>query len=502
MNFSHFLKEVEGSKRAANQVSNVAIHFSSIKIDFTVKDASGDACSHSIQIPQEAKDTLEPEDVAYLHAKGVFLIPPIQVCEKLIRCFFVHVHLTLPVVDAKDFLTRYVDGGPMSVNLMLLWSVFLAASDLMDEETIAEAGFRKRADMADAYYTRAKKLYDMNYLHDEEIFAQSILLMAGCRSQMNKDILAFWHLGGTALSRCQVMMAEMNAVNNDQDEISMHKKPLWARMWWCCLAVNAWGSLKTGWGLRISPTDNDIPVPDPQYILQELRDLPLPIQQQYISPNSERRVEYYILYLELVAILCKILGKYNKTKDNHPTSREISRWESKLINVEQKGLQIMSVDLHSSDKWLRLAAHQCQIFISGVYVTMFRQYLFAHPVIEGSEQEGWIRTAKQKINVAASQVVSSLEIMVSLDLMPYVQRETLGVFLPVTQYYLLQVSSSHDIERRFALNKFHTCVIILEEIQKTNWYAGLMLKILKGVLERVDSGNGDYLASLRCYGNI
>lgn len=61
---------------------------------------------------------------------------------------------------------------------------------------------------------------------------------------------------------------------------------------------------------------------------------------------------------------------------------------------------------------------------SGVYVTMFRQYLFAHPVIEGSEQEGWIRTAKQKINVAASQVVSSLEIVVSLDLMPYVQRET------------------------------------------------------------------------------
>lgn len=63
-----------------------------------------------------------------MQAKGVFSIPTIDVCEHLLRCYFLHVHVLLPVVNAHTFLTEYVNGGPSNINLMLLWATFLAGS--------------------------------------------------------------------------------------------------------------------------------------------------------------------------------------------------------------------------------------------------------------------------------------------------------------------------------------------------------------------------------------
>jgi hypothetical protein len=78
----------------------------------------------------ERKKLLQTHDYVYLEAKGVFDVPSTDVCDALVRDYFHHVHALLPVIDAGNFLSQYVSRGVSSMNLLLLWSVFLAAANV------------------------------------------------------------------------------------------------------------------------------------------------------------------------------------------------------------------------------------------------------------------------------------------------------------------------------------------------------------------------------------
>jgi hypothetical protein len=69
-------------------------------------------------------------DLEFLHLKGVFDFPIPTVCEKILRSYFHYVHPLLPIMDVNCFLAQYEEGGPQNVNLLLLWSMFLAAANV------------------------------------------------------------------------------------------------------------------------------------------------------------------------------------------------------------------------------------------------------------------------------------------------------------------------------------------------------------------------------------
>lgn len=71
-----------------------------------------------------------PQDLEYLRAKGVFSLPPSEVCHALIQTYFAHVHPILPILDATTFLTRLTQRGYRSVNLLLLWSIIFMATSV------------------------------------------------------------------------------------------------------------------------------------------------------------------------------------------------------------------------------------------------------------------------------------------------------------------------------------------------------------------------------------
>ena len=71
-----------------------------------------------------------PEDLAYLRLKGCFSLPSQNICEDLIRAYFLHVHPFLPIIDAGHFLAEFVKHEYQNINLLLLWSVFFAATNV------------------------------------------------------------------------------------------------------------------------------------------------------------------------------------------------------------------------------------------------------------------------------------------------------------------------------------------------------------------------------------
>ena len=99
-------------------------------ISLIAKDAAGFPCKINFRHNLDASHALDSTDHAYLEAKGVFAVPTTDVCDKLIRGFFSHVHPWFSVIDAADFLTKYANGGPTNVDLVLLWAVLMAGSEV------------------------------------------------------------------------------------------------------------------------------------------------------------------------------------------------------------------------------------------------------------------------------------------------------------------------------------------------------------------------------------
>lgn len=62
--------------------------------------------------------------------QGGFSLPAEGVCKALIRSYFYYVHPFLPIINVRNFFTKYLSGDMQKVNLLLLWSMFFAASNV------------------------------------------------------------------------------------------------------------------------------------------------------------------------------------------------------------------------------------------------------------------------------------------------------------------------------------------------------------------------------------
>lgn len=81
-------------------------------------------------VPKAIAASLGPEDLDYLRLKGAFSLPAPPVCDLLIRAYFHHVHPFFPIVEAKSFLDMYESAERGNLSVHLLWSMFLAASNV------------------------------------------------------------------------------------------------------------------------------------------------------------------------------------------------------------------------------------------------------------------------------------------------------------------------------------------------------------------------------------
>jgi hypothetical protein len=57
-------------------------------------------------------------------------LPSKEVCFQLIQCYFRHVHQLMPIIDAAEFLETFCTEGCEGINLLLLWSMFFACSNV------------------------------------------------------------------------------------------------------------------------------------------------------------------------------------------------------------------------------------------------------------------------------------------------------------------------------------------------------------------------------------
>lgn len=101
-----------------------------VTVSLTAKDRSGSFQDVDINLGLNSENDMDSADMAYLQAKGIFDLPSTEVCDRLIKGFFSHIHPWFPVIDAADFFSRYTSGASGQSDLMLLWGVLLAGIEV------------------------------------------------------------------------------------------------------------------------------------------------------------------------------------------------------------------------------------------------------------------------------------------------------------------------------------------------------------------------------------
>ena len=62
--------------------------------------------------------------------KGAFVFPETRIRENLVRTYFHYIHPFFPIIDVQDFLPKHENGALDKIGAHLLWSVYLAASNV------------------------------------------------------------------------------------------------------------------------------------------------------------------------------------------------------------------------------------------------------------------------------------------------------------------------------------------------------------------------------------
>ncbi|OAL38296.1 hypothetical protein AYO20_02355 [Fonsecaea nubica] len=174
---------------------------------------------------------LVAEDITYLcEVKGVLAFPPVITCDLLMGCFVRHFLPAYPVVDRNDLQRIYLRfrRGTISSPL-LMHSIFFAACQYMDENTLQEAGFKKRSTAQEHFHTRAALLHSFNCEKDQLMLIQSLIFMSPRWTNYSeeKDI-RFWT---TCACNLAFTMGLHKAIP-PSSRLSQHQRCLWRRIFW------------------------------------------------------------------------------------------------------------------------------------------------------------------------------------------------------------------------------------------------------------------------------
>ncbi|KAH0845928.1 hypothetical protein AYO21_01399 [Fonsecaea monophora] len=295
-----------------------------------------DICQHPrpshYMVPRGATRPLSPEESTFIEAGGCYSFPDKEICERLTQAYFKHIHPNLPIMEAGRFIARFRDRGTDGLNLLLMWSMFFAASSFADENLVKGAGYISRKAMKRAFFKRAKILYDIDYERDKIILIQSVILLSHWFVD-SEDRNGPWYWIGIAISLAHTMGLHRSLKHPSQTDTrdpGIHQS-LWRSIWWSCYFREVWISYGMGRPMRIHSNDVDVPMPTVDDIMRLSTVEDRPELQEYLPRDMSSLAVCWIKHLHIAICISKIqYVHYEPTKEN-PTTTDIAKHEHELL---------------------------------------------------------------------------------------------------------------------------------------------------------------------------
>ena len=205
--------------------------------------------------------------------------------------------------------------------MVLLNAMFAVASRFSDHPEIVGFGHDPEG-FGDEYFSRSKRLIDIEYELPRQSSIQALLLMVTYRSTSAKSGGRVWVMLGMATRMAQDMGMHRNSAR-------WHLPPLETeirkRLWWICYVMDRWVSAAMGRPMAIDDSDCDVDYPSP--VEQDWADAdgnaPSPHENNdKIKAESSFALGYFVETIKLAQILGQILGRvYAATTRHHGPDR-------------------------------------------------------------------------------------------------------------------------------------------------------------------------------------
>ncbi|KAF4966608.1 hypothetical protein FSARC_5728 [Fusarium sarcochroum] len=453
-------------------------------VSFVADLVAGDEQSPHYLVPHKVRKHKSPEDLEYLRIKGVFSVPPKEVCDALIRTYFFHVHPLLPILDATSFLTQFAQHGYESVNLLLLWSMVLVAAGFEELDVLAKAGYASRKALKRAAYERAKLLYDNAYDDDQITLIQSVILIGHWHADA-EDRFEAWHWTGIAISLCQTAGLHCAPTRSARKSLAFNesRERLCRRIWWTCVCRDRWLSMIKGRPLRIRLEDGDVSPASIQDMEHDLGQLPEAIKIAYFPFDIQRVCRFWIKSVEISLLLGTIVLKTAGLAEATEAHLSACDWPEEEID-----------NMHPCEK---LCAYHNRLLYCATCVAFWRARVVSSPRDEQLPDPGRAK-ATGKARAAAIRSNSVLEEILSHGLLRYMKSQSISALVPPMQIHLLDCKSSITSVRVLGTNRLQLCMQILVELKETYWAAEFALKLFERAYERIlrQSKRGESSTSL------
>lgn len=408
---------------------------------------------------------LDPDVLAFLHAKGALTLPSSEVSDALVGIYFRCFHPAWPVLDRNVFETRYRQG---TMSLLVLQTIFFLAVTVCSDDLVGRAGFTDRREARTTFYNRAKALYDADYEADESLLTAALFLLAFWW-QKPRDQKDTWHWLGCAISLAQTHgMHRTTAYSN----LSPQCRSLWKRIWWSIYVRDRQAAASLGRPCRIRDEDCDVePLCEQDFAADGTT------ESSVVGKQEPYQVSYAINMANLAVLLGRVLALRFSPLSRPVTEQvtkfggDLQRWEDNLpADMTPRPIR----QAYDAPFW----AAMLQASYHNAVILLYRPTaVVPSPGIE----EDWDR----RVTGAADSMTRIAEDLLATDTLREGQLHLVPALFSALGIHAIIIRRNVPIRRQLAENRARQCMLALGELSKSWPVGGWILRLFISLFYRL-----------------
>ncbi|KAL6240278.1 hypothetical protein RBB50_012807 [Rhinocladiella similis] len=442
------------------------------------------------------------KEVAYLSSRGALWLPQANDVQAMVDAYIRCVHPLMPLLDKCNLLRicclyarqprDTTEGGDYEkISLLTLNAVFGAACAYLGMADLKRLGYDSHTPARDAFYTRAKLLYDLDSERDPISVQQALTLMTYWVGvpESHRDT---WHWLGLAVNMLQAIEIPEKLSHCTTAEVKRVR--MLKRLWWSCFIRDSFLAL----GLRRPP----------RMKIEEYDMAPLTMDDfddfqgewsgagrgQADPPQSDKETERVLAMVCIqMAKLCLIINRiqsFNATPASvhfPGVGNDPARKCSEVVGDHANAAPpVLSGYAHDLQLWLDHLPEECLCRLAGpngnvdglfpgrdarvkVHVILLNMFycaavcaLHLPKLLQVSYGTGFRSVADDKVRSAVEGLTTMAEALIQGGLIDYLPNATCSTMMPAVAVYLSHIRSESLVERKSVFRSLGICVVILK----------------------------------------
>lgn len=409
---------------------------------------------------------LDGDDIAYLRAKGALTTPPREILDALLDAFMTRFYPLYSIVNKSELLHAHeVNNIPW----LMLHSICSIGATFCDVSVIHQLPFKSRYEARQAYYNRAKVLFDVGYETDKFVLLEATLMLSFLGPQMKSMYNACSWLGfGFTVAESMGIHRRTSSLHTSGKDKGRVK-----RLWWNLAVRDAHCAALLGRPFRMNPVQSDTPMLDLEDFASEL------------DGDNDDSAVFQILSASLSDISRAITQRRGWSPDgaSHASDleKELADWKQQIPMRLQWPNQGASTNVFANA--LKLLYHKHIILLhlgrAGVSVLSLPQYT--------------TETSATIAEASAQVIASSASALVTRRMVYKLPHEVFTGFFVAGIIFYRQLRRPEPLVAQMARASLDNCQMLLNEVRDSWDPAHWALRIFDFLLSSSNGyvGNSD-----------